>query len=102
MGFYASPYYSNKLKLQDQRYSIQGQMRGTQLIIEDFNAIFYIKDKIGGRGVGNSNDATFIGFFNYMGGIAIDFIGNKYTWDNKRKRKQNIHVRLNRAICNDL
>ena len=67
----------------------------------DFNVVFHLQDKARGRGVGNSNDASFISFFNFMGGINIRFISNKFTWDNGRKRRKNIHERLDRAICND-
>ena len=65
-------------------------MHSPCLIMGDSNAILYVKNKVEGREVGNSNNATFIRFVNYMAGIDIGFQGKKFTWDNGGLGRHNI------------
>ena len=67
-----------------------------------FNALLQVGEKCGGRRVGNSNDATFRGFMDYIGGIELEFCRNQFTWDNDRVSGNMIKERIGKAICNSM
>ena len=58
------------------------------------------KDKERNCFKGSINDIAFTKFIWVMGGIDLDFVGNKFTWDNMREGRGAIREHLDRVICN--
>ncbi|KAM6558351.1 hypothetical protein CsatA_027590 [Cannabis sativa] len=68
------------------------------VLIGDLNCISNQEEKSGGRRV-TANDTKWLSnFMEASGGVDLQFIGNKYTWQNNRFSGGLIRERLDRAI----
>ncbi|WOL16390.1 hypothetical protein Cni_G25177 [Canna indica] len=69
------------------------------LVIGDFNAISSLDEKQGGRQKSPSSVAEFIDFINMAGLVDLDYIGPKFTWNNKSISGALIQERLDRGLA---
>nr|POE84193.1 hypothetical protein CFP56_74209 [Quercus suber] len=63
---------------------------GPWAVMGDFNSIKGLKEKKGGRHVGESSVNSLKDFINNTGAIDLDFIGPSFTWSNRREGLANI------------
>ncbi|KAF6170652.1 hypothetical protein GIB67_001908 [Kingdonia uniflora] len=73
---------------------------GPLLILGDFNTIFENPDKVGGKPL-RAASSTFAREVTQQAGlIDLGFSGHPFTWNNKRRGKDNIKERLDRSLAN--
>ncbi|XP_060974235.1 uncharacterized protein LOC133039370 [Cannabis sativa] len=69
------------------------------VLIGDLNCIGSQEEKVGGRKVTSVDTKWLRNFMGNTGGIDLQFIGNKFTWQNNRFSGGLIRERLDRALC---
>uniref|UniRef100_A0A803QPC0 Reverse transcriptase n=1 Tax=Cannabis sativa TaxID=3483 RepID=A0A803QPC0_CANSA len=69
------------------------------MLIGDLNCICSQEEKVGGRKVSSADTKWLSSFMDRTGGIDLQFIGNKFTWQNNRFSGGLIRERLDRALC---
>ena len=74
MSVYGSLYTKNKTLLWDQLYHLEENIQDLWLNLGDFNMSLHLEDKLGGKRIGTSNDATFKGFMDSMGALKLIFM----------------------------
>lgn len=97
---YGSPTPSNRHQFWDCIASVGQTFQGAWFIYRDFNMVFNQKDKKGGTPVENSSNGGYNATINNLRLIDVGFVGNLYTWTNRRKGSANIQERLDRGFSN--
>ncbi|KAM6588709.1 uncharacterized protein LOC115718119 [Cannabis sativa] len=69
------------------------------IILGDLNCIYSQEEKSGGRLVSYADTQFLKNFMLNTGCVDLQFIGNKFTWQNKRFNGGLIRERLDRAVC---
>ncbi|XP_060973692.1 uncharacterized protein LOC133038980 [Cannabis sativa] len=69
------------------------------LLLGDLNCIYSQEEKVGGRKVSYNDTRWLRNFMENTGSVDLQFIGNKFTWQNNRFSGGLIRERLDRAIC---
>ncbi|KAM6546692.1 hypothetical protein CsatB_027428 [Cannabis sativa] len=96
---YGKPYACDKENFWK---SMEAEFNHCQLpwaLVGDLNCIRSQEEKLGGRKVSYADTKLLRNFMNNTGGIDVQFIGSKFTWQNKRFKGDLIRERLDRAIC---
>jgi hypothetical protein len=57
---------------------------GAWLLLGDFNSILSSSEKSGGHGFGNSGHEEFADFMHFNALVDLGFVGNRFTWSNRR------------------
>ncbi|GLT54477.1 hypothetical protein SLA2020_276710 [Shorea laevis] len=70
------------------------------MVMGDLNAILSQADKVGGRVFVTTSSDPFFNFVHSNGLVDLGFVGNPYTWSNKRQGLANIKERLDRSFAN--
>jgi hypothetical protein len=73
---------------------------GVWLLLGDFNFILSSSEKSGGRAFGNSGHKAFADFVHFNALVDLGFVGNRFTWSNRREGSFNIRERLDRGLAN--
>ena len=71
------------------------------LIVGDFNAVMYAKDRIAGVPITSNEIKDFGDCARDMGVNELQWNGNYYTWNNKQCGESRISSRIDRAFGND-
>uniref|UniRef100_A0A803NVZ1 Reverse transcriptase domain-containing protein n=1 Tax=Cannabis sativa TaxID=3483 RepID=A0A803NVZ1_CANSA len=96
---YGTPYSCHKEAFWKSLESECSLCQLPRVVIGDLNCICSQEEKVGGRLV-SANDTRWLkDFMMNLGCIDLQFIGNKYTWQNKRFSGGLIRERLDRALC---
>jgi hypothetical protein len=69
------------------------------LVIDLLGAIEGSK-KSGGCGFGNSRHEEFADFVHFNALVDLGFVGNRFSWSNRREGRLNIRERLDRGLAN--
>jgi hypothetical protein len=99
-AIYGPPYKKKKKIFWESMHQIATSFSGPWLCIGDFNEVLLQVDKKGGRSVTSSSSNGFNSLVSQQGLVDLGFIGNPYTWTNKRHNFANIKERLDRAFSN--
>jgi hypothetical protein len=94
-----APHNGSKLAHWNSLSSIGNSFCGPWLNIGDFNAILAPQDKLGGRSFGSSSHHDFADFVHSNGLFDLGYVGNPYTWCNRRQGLNVIKERLDRGLA---
>jgi hypothetical protein len=97
---YGPPAKINNSLFWDSLLSVRQDYLGPWLCIRDFNVILSQSEKYGGRPFACSSMDPFRSFYDSFGMIDLGFVGNPFTWSNKRQNHNLIKERLDRGIAN--
>jgi hypothetical protein len=92
--------WTEKLGFWESITQIGESFTGPWMIMGDLNAILSQADKKGGRTFVSSSTDPFFNFVHSNGLVDLGFVGNPYTWSNKRLGLANIKERLDRSFAN--
>lgn len=97
---YGPPYYGSKKSFWEDLSKMAANIDEPWALIGDFNEILSEHDKIGGKHIASSSKKHLQNFIEHSGCIDLGFVGNPYTWRNKRMGLAHIRQRLDRALAN--
>ncbi|KAK3009505.1 hypothetical protein RJ639_013870 [Escallonia herrerae] len=93
------PYKQAKPTFREDLSKVIDSFPGPWLGIGDFNEITNTKDKKGGRAFASSSNGL-AAVIHEKGLVGLGFIGNPFTWSNKRNLQANIRERIDRGLAN--
>jgi hypothetical protein len=96
---YGPPEKKNKLAFWDSLTTAGEGFVSPCLCIGDFNFVLDQLEKLGGCPVASFSHYSFRNFIDRHGLVDIGFVGNPYTWFNKRKGFAIVKERLDRALA---
>jgi hypothetical protein len=99
-GIYGPPYNSQKPAFWDSLEKVLSTFSGPWIGLGDYNYLLSNADKKGGVFFASSSSSSMRNRVDALGLIDMGFIGNLYTWTNKRPAKANVKERLDRALAN--
>lgn len=97
---YGPPYNSQKPAFWDSLEKVLSTFSGPWIGLGDYNCLLSSVDKKGGLSFASSSSSSMRNRVDALGLIDMGFIGNPYTWTNKRPAKANVKERLDRALAN--
>lgn len=98
---YGPPYYNLKKHFWDKLNEMADNINEPGALIGDFNEVMSQNEKLGGRHTGSTSRKYLENFIEYSRCIDLGFVGNLYTWRNKREGLAHIRQRLDRALANE-
>ena len=100
VGFYGPPYQAKRRKAWENLHALLQSINGPWMCFGDFNIVVDESKKDGGKR-GTSSTPNFLRELLFdLGAKDLGYVGNKYTWWNKRWGNDAIRETLDRAISN--
>ena len=98
VGFYGPPYRAKRRKAWENLHGLLKSIKDPWICFGDFNVVLENSEKIGGN-FGSASTPNYLKELTFdLGAIDLGFVGNKFTWWNKRWGRGSIKERLDRAI----
>lgn len=98
---YGPPYLNQKEKFWSDLSQMSNNIVEPWMLIGDFNEVLTASEKRGGKHLGTTSRKYLMNFIENSGCIDLGFVGNPFTWRNKRGGLAHIRQRLDRALAND-
>ncbi|CAN1128050.1 hypothetical protein LINPERHAP2_LOCUS4387 [Linum perenne] len=94
---YASPCATRRVLFWDVSKRLAVGLNAPWAVVGDFNSILSAEDKQGGAPFSRARNKSFIDTVDLCGRMDVPFLGPRFTWS-----RNNVAVRLDRALVNDL
>jgi exonuclease III len=99
VGFYGPPYKAKRRAAWTNLHAYLDSVDGPWTCIGDFNVVIDGSEKEGGH-VGSSSSPNFLKDLLFdLGAVDLGFVGNSFTWSNRRWGRGSIRERLDRGIA---
>uniref|UniRef100_A0A2N9IE03 Reverse transcriptase domain-containing protein n=1 Tax=Fagus sylvatica TaxID=28930 RepID=A0A2N9IE03_FAGSY len=100
VGFYGPPYKSERMKSWVNLHALLVSIQGPCVCCGDFHVVIDDSEKEGGT-AGSSSTPSFLKELLFdLAAVDLGFVGNKFTWTNRRWGRHAIRERLDRGIAN--
>ena len=100
VGFYSPPYKSKRMKSWVNLHALLVSIQGPWVYCGDFNVVINDSQKDGGTAGSSSTPSFLKELLFYLAAVDLGFVGNKFTWTNRRWGRHAIRERLDRGIAN--
>jgi hypothetical protein len=99
VGFYGPPHRSKRLKAWVDLHALLVSLEEPWIVLGNFNVVLEDSEKEGGRCGGSSAPNFLKDLLFDIGAVDLGFVGNRFTWSNKRWGRGSIRERLDRGIA---